>query len=254
MQQTGSSGNSASRRATRQRLESLARAGVTHLPAFSGQPGSVSSPATIQPATAAASTKAPASLPTAAGDRHQSLQVIAAEVAACNRCSALCTTRTQTVFGVGNPHARLCFLGEAPGADEDKQGEPFVGRAGQLLNRIIEACKLKREDVYILNVLKCRPPENRNPEPDEVANCRGFLDRQLAIIQPEYICCLGAVAAHTLLETDIPIGRMRQHFYEYRGIKVACTYHPAYLLRNPSARRPVWDDMKWLMAHMGVEL
>ena len=116
------------------------------------------------------------------------------------------------MFGVGNPQARLCFLGEAPGADEDRQGEPFVGRAGQLLTKIIEACTLPREDVYILNVLKCRPPGNRNPLPDEVANCRGFLDRQLALIRPEYICCLGTVAAQTLLETDTPIGSCAASF------------------------------------------
>src|SRR4029079_11917998 len=161
------------------------------------------------------------------------------EVAGCTRCQLLAATRTQTVFGVGNPNARLCFLGEAPGADEDKQGEPFVGRAGQLLTKIIEACKLRREDVYILNVLKCRPPGNRTPAPDEAANCRGFLDRQLEIIRPEYICCLGTVAAQALLETTETIGRMRKRFFERNGIRVVCTYHPAYLLRNPNAKRDV---------------
>ena len=155
---------------------------------------------------------------------------------------------------MGNPQARLCFIGEAPGADEDAQGEPFVGRAGQLLTRIIEACTLSRDDVYIMNVLKCRPPGNRNPEPDEVANCRGFLDRQLEIIRPEYICCLGAVAARTLLETNESIGRMRGRFVEYQGIPVLCTYHPAYLLRNPSAKKLVWEDMQLLMNEMGIEL
>jgi DNA polymerase len=170
------------------------------------------------------------------------------------RCEALCTARTQTVFGVGNPQARLVFLGEAPGADEDAQGEPFVGRAGQLLTKIIEACQLKREDVYILNVLKCRPPNNRPPLPDEVANCRGYLDRQLAIIRPEYICCLGTTAAQTLLETDESIGRMRGKFQSYRGIPVMCTYHPSYLLRTPAAKKTVWEDMKLLMRKMGVEL
>lgn len=162
--------------------------------------------------------------------------------------------RTQTVFGVGSPAARLCFLGEAPGADEDRQGEPFVGKAGQLLTRIIEACTLSRSQVYILNVLKCRPPGNRNPLPDEVANCREYLDGQLELIRPEFICCLGAVAAQTLLETTTPISQMRGRMFDYLGIKVMCTYHPAYLLRNPAAKRQVWDDMKWLMAQMGVEL
>ena len=186
-----------------------------------------------------------------AGD---SLDMIRQEVAECRLCHELATTRTQTVFGVGNPQARLCFLGEAPGADEDQQGEPFVGRAGQLLTKIIEACTLSRADVYILNVLKCRPPGNRTPLPGEVSNCRGFLDRQLRLIRPEYICCLGAVAAQTLLQTDTPIGRMRGKFFDYQGIAVLCTYHPAYLLRNPAAKKDVWEDMKLLMRKMGIEL
>ena len=186
-----------------------------------------------------------------AGD---SLEIIQQEVAACRACDELACTRTQTVFGVGNPHARLCFLGEAPGADEDRQGEPFVGRAGQLLTRIIEACTLKRSDVYILNVLKCRPPGNRNPLPGEVENCRGFLNRQLDLIKPEFICCLGSVAAQTLLESTTPISRLRGKFVDYRGIRVMCTYHPAYLLRNPSAKKDVWDDMKVLMGALGIEL
>ncbi len=183
-----------------------------------------------------------------------SLDVIRHEVAACRACHELAETRTQTVFGVGNPRARLCFLGEAPGADEDRQGEPFVGRAGQLLTKIIEACTLSRADVYILNVLKCRPPGNRNPLPDEVANCRGFLDRQLKLIQPEFLCCLGTIAAQTLLETDTPISRLRGKFLDYQGIRVMCTYHPAYLLRNPAAKKEVWEDMKILMREMGIEL
>lgn len=216
------------RRTAIQLLESYQRAGVTQI----GRPQS------DRPAA----------------DASAGLEVIRGEVAACTLCSELATTRTQTVFGVGNPDARLCFVGEAPGADEDRQGEPFVGRAGQLLTKIIEACKLRREDVYILNVLKCRPPGNRNPLPNEVANCRGFLDRQLAAIQPEMLCCLGTVAAQTLLETNVTIGRLRGEFHDYRGIRVVCTYHPAYLLRNPAAKRQVWDDMKILMRAMGVEL
>ena len=184
----------------------------------------------------------------------EGLEVLQQEVAGCQKCQNLAETRTQTVFGVGNPQARLCFCGEAPGADEDRQGEPFVGRAGQLLTKIIEACTLRREDVYILNVLKCRPPDNRNPLPTEVANCRGYLDRQLEIIRPEFICCLGTIAAQTLLETDQTIGRLRGRFHDYRGIPVWCTYHPAYLLRNPGAKRQVWDDMKTLLAEMGIEV
>jgi len=180
------------------------------------------------------------------------LEVLSEEVAACTRCHELANTRQQTVFGVGNPRARLCFMGEAPGAEEDRQGEPFVGRAGGLLNKILDACGLSRQDVYILNVLKCRPPGNRNPAPEESQNCRPYLNRQLELISPEYICCLGAVAAQNLLETTESIGRMRGKVYEYHGIKVVCTYHPAYLLRNPSAKKHTWEDMKLLMRLMGT--
>jgi DNA polymerase len=186
--------------------------------------------------------------------RAAALSVIRREVAGCTRCEELARTRTQTVFGVGNPQARLCFMGEAPGADEDRQGEPFVGRAGQLLTKIIQACTLSRDDVYILNTLKCRPPGNRNPLPDEIDHCREYLNRQLQVIRPEFICCLGAVAAKALLSTELSIGRLRGRFHDYRGIRVLCTYHPAYLLRNPSAKRQVWEDMQILMAEMGIEL
>jgi uracil-DNA glycosylase len=195
----------------------------------------------------AAASKVPASA-------APTLEVLRQEVAPCTRCHELATTRTQTVFGVGNPQARLCFMGEAPGADEDKRGEPFVGRAGQLLDKIIEACQLKREGVYILNMLKCRPPGNRNPLPDELANCRPFLDRQLELIQPEFICCLGAVSSQNLLGVTTPIGKLRGKLHQYRGAKVVCTFHPAYLLRNPAAKKDCWDDMKFLMREMGVEL
>jgi DNA polymerase len=182
------------------------------------------------------------------------LAILRQEVAPCTRCGELAATRTQTVFGVGNPRAKLCFLGEAPGADEDRLGEPFVGRGGQLLNKIIEACRLKREDVYILNMLKCRPPGNRNPLPDELTNCRPYLERQLELIEPDYICCLGAVASQNLLGTTTPIGKLRGKFHGYRGAKVVCTFHPAYLLRNPAAKKDCWEDMKFLMREMGVEL
>jgi DNA polymerase len=190
----------------------------------------------------------------APGERVAALATIAREVAACTRCNELACTRTQTVFGVGDTQARLCFLGEAPGADEDRQGEPFVGRAGQLLTKIIEACRLRREDVYILNVLKCRPPGNRNPLPDEAANCREYLDRQLEIIRPEFICCLGAVAARSLLDTTAPIGKLRGQFLNYGPIEVLCTYHPAFLLRNPNAKKDVWEDMQLLMKRMGMPI
>jgi DNA polymerase len=166
----------------------------------------------------------------------------------------LVASRTQTVFGVGDPLAKVCFFGEAPGADEDAAGEPFVGRAGQLLNKIIEAITLKRENVYILNVLKCRPPGNRPPADDEIANCRGYFERQLEIIRPQYIVCLGATAAKALLQTPWSIGRLRGKFHDYQGSKVLATYHPAYLLRNPAAKADVWDDMKLLMHDMGIEV
>jgi len=182
------------------------------------------------------------------------LEIIRAEVAGCTRCTELAATRTQTVFSDGDPNARLCFVGEAPGADEDAQGVPFVGRAGQLLTKIIEACKLARGEVYIANVLKCRPPNNRPPEPLEVHNCRGYLDRQLEIVRPEVIVCLGAVAAKCLLQTEVSIGRLRGKWHDYRGLAVYCTYHPAYLLRNPNAKKDVWEDMKVVMARLGVVL
>jgi uracil-DNA glycosylase len=186
--------------------------------------------------------------------RCQALALVARDVSVCRRCKELAAARTQTVFGVGNPHAKLVFCGEAPGADEDRQGEPFVGRAGQLLTDIIEkGMKIRREDVYILNILRCRPPGNRNPLPVEAANCREYLDRQLEIIQPRYICCLGAVAAQNLLQNDAPIGHLRGILHDLGGIKVLCTYHPAYLLRNPSAKKYVWDDIQILMAEMGLK-
>jgi DNA polymerase len=188
----------------------------------------------------------------APSDRALVLADLAREVAACTRCSELARCRTQTVFGVGDPQTDVCFVGEAPGADEDARGEPFVGAAGQLLTRIITAMGLERRQVYICNVLKCRPPGNRTPAPDEVANCRGFLERQLEIIQPKYICALGAVAAKTLLDTTASIGRLRGRFHDYRGIPVLCTYHPAYLLRTPEAKKDVWEDIKVLMRAMGL--
>jgi len=221
-----------------------------------------SQPAQSQPAPPASSAQPPASParaaasspPAAGGDKLAQLDVLKAEVAACTLCEELASTRTQTVFGVGNPNARLCFFGEAPGADEDRVGEPFVGRAGQLLDKIIEACKLRREDVYICNVLRCRPPGNRTPSGDEVTNCRRHFERQLALVQPEFVCCLGTVAAQALLDTTETIGRLRKKFFERGGMRIICTYHPAYLLRNPAAKRDVWDDMKLLMAEMGVTL
>jgi len=162
----------------------------------------------------------------------------------CSRCKLHTLGRKQVVFGVGNPDADLMFVGEAPGADEDLQGIPFVGRAGQLLTKIIEAIELKRDDVYIANVIKCRPPQNRNPEQDEVETCEPFLFQQIDVIKPKVIVALGAFAARALLRTLDPISRLRGRVYEYRGAKLIPTFQPAYLLRNPSSKRDVWEDMK----------
>ena len=240
---TAANRSTPSQRALAQQIRSLRAAGVTHVRRRAAR-GEIPAPAVSAPAR-------PVSPPEPAGD---SLEILRAEVAACTKCAELAASRTQTVFGVGNPHARLVFLGEAPGADEDRQGEPFVGRAGQLLNKIIEACTLRREDVYILNILKCRPPGNRTPLPTEAGNFRSFLDRQIQLIRPEFICCLGACAATNLLGTTSSIGKLRGRVLEYHGAKVVCTYHPAYLLRNPSAKRETWEDMQLLMRLMGIAL
>jgi uracil-DNA glycosylase family 4 len=172
------------------------------------------------------------------------LAEVRADIGDCTRCKLHGLGRSQIVFGVGNPEADLMFVGEAPGADEDIQGVPFVGRAGQLLTKIIEAIGMKREDVYIANVIKCRPPQNRNPEPDEVETCEPFLFRQIDIIRPKVIVALGKFGAQTLLRTLEPISRLRGRVFEYRGAKLIPTFHPAYLLRNPSSKRDVWEDMK----------
>ncbi|MGD9645403.1 MAG: uracil-DNA glycosylase family protein [Pirellulales bacterium] len=278
------------RRAIVQQLESFAAAGVTDVRkpkrrAKSATTGAANSGASSQtsraaasPASAAAKKAGPTSAAARAGaakpiatslfdaraawsspplpraERVAALDVLQNEVRGCMRCRELADTRTQTVFGVGNPQPRLVFLGEAPGADEDRLGEPFVGRAGQLLTKIIEACTLRREDVYILNVLKCRPPGNRTPSEEEAAHCWPYLEQQLAILRPEFICCLGAVAVRRLLCVPTAVGRLRGQFFTYQGSQVLVTYHPSYLLRNPAAKKDVWEDMKLLMAHMGIEL
>jgi len=171
------------------------------------------------------------------------LEELRKEMMSCHKCP-LGKTRTNLVFGVGNPMARLMFVGEAPGRDEDLQGEPFVGRAGQLLTKIIEAIGMKRSDVYIANVLKCRPPGNRNPLPEEIVLCMPYLIKQIELIQPKVLCALGTFAAQTLLNTKAPVGTLRGKFHEYKGIPMMITYHPAYLLRNPNDKAKVWDDMK----------
>jgi uracil-DNA glycosylase len=171
------------------------------------------------------------------------LEDVREELGDCRRCK-LHSTRTNIVFGTGNPRAKLVFVGEGPGRDEDLQGQPFVGLAGQLLTKIIQAIQLTREEVYIANIIKCRPPGNRNPEPDEIKSCEPFLLKQLAAIRPRVICALGTFAARTLLQTEEKISLLRGRFHPYQGILLMPTYHPAFLLRNPNSKRDVWEDMK----------
>jgi DNA polymerase len=181
--------------------------------------------------------------------RPLTLAEVREELGECTRCK-LHRHRTQIVFGVGNPKARLVFVGEAPGADEDAQGEPFVGRAGQLLTKIIQAMGMQREDVYICNIIKCRPPNNRTPETEEILACQPFLVKQLQAIRPRFICALGGPAAQTLLRTKEPISRLRGKFYDFHGTPLLPTYHPAFLLRNPYEKKTVWEDMKLLLREM----
>jgi len=181
-----------------------------------------------------------------AGGGQAVLEDVRAAFGDCQRC-LLHRTRRHLVFGEGSPQAELVFVGEAPGADEDAQGRPFVGRAGQLLTKIIGAMGLRREEVYICNILKCRPPGNRNPQPDEIAACEPFLIQQLRVIRPKVICALGTFAAHTLLKSEAPISVLRGRFHSYQGIPLMPTYHPAYLLRNPGAKKQVWEDVQMVM-------
>jgi DNA polymerase len=182
----------------------------------------------------------------------ETLQHIRLDLGDCQRCR-LARDRKNIVFGAGSSSAKIVFVGEGPGFEEDQQGEPFVGPAGQLLTKIIAAIHLSREQVYICNIVKCRPPRNRNPQPDEIETCFQFLDRQIAAIRPVFICALGSIAAQTLLNTDVPISRLRGRFHDYQGIKLLPTYHPAYLLRNPEKKRDVWEDMKMLMKEYPYE-
>jgi uracil-DNA glycosylase len=185
--------------------------------------------------------------------KAETLDALRAHIGDCQRCKLAGLGRSTIVFGVGNPKAELMFVGEGPGADEDRQGEPFVGRAGQLLTEIItKGMKLQRQDVYIANILKCRPPGNRNPEPDEIAQCMPFLSRQIDLVRPRVIVALGTFAAQTLLGVKTPITRMRGNWHEHRGIKVMPTLHPAYLLRTPGDKRLVWNDIKLVMAELGL--
>lgn len=255
-------------------LEDLKRAGVKDfrkMPANSAQPVQnapvkQSKPARLQetPVPEAGvqpqDRREPAQLnvvsPAPAGeDRASKLAQLAQQIAQCTLCPALVQNRTQTFFGTGDPYAELCFVGEGPGAEEDLQGKPFVGRSGQLLTDMIEkGMGIKRDSVFICNIVRCRPPQNRNPEKQEANNCRPFLDATLDVVQPKFICCLGSIAATNLLQTDKPIGKLRGIVHDYNGVKVVCTYHPAYLLRNPSAKKQTWDDLKLLMREMGLQI
>jgi uracil-DNA glycosylase family 4 len=261
-------------RQVRQHLESLKRAGVEFLPAAAPlREAQLPQPVAPEPRIALAikpTTPLEAADPVVASvalfqepaivaaeealnseQRRHELTVLSERVKGCTRCDELVANRSRTVFGVGPINPELCFIGEAPGMDEDRQGEPFVGAAGQLLNRIIAACGMKREEVYIANICKCRPPKNRTPLPQEATNCREYLDRQLELVKPKFICTLGACATQNLLNTRVGIMKLRGSFQEYRGIPVMCTLHPSYLLRVPEAKKDVWDDMKKLLQRMG---
>jgi uracil-DNA glycosylase len=187
-------------------------------------------------------------------DPAKALRLVREDLGDCTRCRLSKQGRKQIVFGVGNPRADLMFIGEAPGADEDQQGEPFVGRAGQLLNNMIKAMGLQREDVYIANIIKCRPPGNRTPERDECETCSPFLMRQIAVIKPKVIVALGAVAAKTLLAINAPMSELRGHWYDFRGTKLAVTYHPAFLLRDPRQKKETWKDLQMVMKDLGLAM
>lgn len=232
-------------------------------PVTTGQPLSVAETAAASSAAPRASSAAPRLVPLSdrypgpplsLDARRQHLAALQQQAETCHACEMLAYSRKHVVFGEGNPQATVCFFGEAPGADEDDQGRPFVGRSGMLLTKMIEACRLNREDCYVLNTVKCRPPGNRNPDPGERLNCRPFFEAQLEVIRPQYIVCLGLVAVQTLLETNLSIGRLRGRFHQYRDSKVLATYHPAYLLRNPAAKREAWADLKLLIADLGIDL
>jgi len=191
--------------------------------------------------------------PEGPADPARALRLIREDIGDCTRCRLHKQGRKQIVFGVGNPDAELLFIGEAPGADEDEQGEPFVGRAGQLLNNMIKAMGLRREDVYIANIIKCRPPGNRTPERDECETCSPFLMRQIEVISPKAIVALGSVAAKTLLAVNAPMSELRGRWYDFRGTKLAVTYHPAFLLRDPRQKKEAWKDLQMVMKGLGLK-
>lgn len=200
----------------------------------------------------AESFESPASAESAVLDPAQALRAIRDDIGDCTRCRLAKQGRKQIVFGVGNPRAELMFIGEAPGADEDQQGEPFVGRAGQLLNNMIKAMGLRREEVYIANIIKCRPPGNRTPERDECDTCSPFLMQQIAAIKPKVLVALGAVAAKTLLAINAPMSELRGKWYDFHGTRLAITYHPAFLLRDPRQKKEAWKDLQRVMKDLGL--
>jgi uracil-DNA glycosylase len=222
----------------------LGVAGMSRDPAWRARPKTCERATDPSPLVVSSSNHEPAAPASFFKTSADALVAVRTEIGDCTRCKLHAQGRTQIVFGVGSPDADLMFVGEAPGSDEDIQGIPFVGRAGQLLTKIIEAIGLKRDEVYIANVIKCRPPGNRNPEPDEVAMCEPFLFKQIDVIKPKVIVALGKFGAQTLLRTLDPISRLRGRVYDYRGAKLIPTFHPAYLLRNPASKREVWEDMK----------
>lgn len=244
------------RRQMRQRLDSLQSAGIEFMPRVAMTIAAPSPPVIQANETHWSGSAALPTTPANDADRRRiELQQLAKIVGKCTRCPELASTRTQTVFGVGPVDVELCFVGEAPGADEDRQGEPFVGAAGQMLNKIINAMGFKRQEVFICNVLRCRPPGNRTPKPEEAENCWEYLEATLDLVKPKFICALGIPAAHRLLNLTTSMKSMRGRFYEFRGIPVLCTYHPSWLIRSPTPenKKLVWDDMKMLLAKMGRE-
>jgi uracil-DNA glycosylase len=237
-------------RQLRTQLELLQAGGVEFVPR--GEPLTFAAPRVPEPAGAESLFAEPEPVvPDSPDTRRRELTVLAQQIEPCSRCPELFSTRTQTVFGVGPIDPEICFVGEAPGADEDARGEPFVGRAGQLLDKIIAACGFKRNEVYICNTIKCRPPMNRTPSPTERDNCRDYFEQQIALVKPRYIVCLGATAAQNVLGTALGIGRLRGSMHTYKNIPVLCTFHPAYLLRDESKKKDCWDDMKMLLGVMG---
>lgn len=228
-------------------LEDMKRSGVTHVEVSNKTIEELSKPVLLVP-------RALGTAASTAGDSAAELAAIEARAKVCVKCSELVRCRHNVVFGAGSPRAEIMFVGEAPGHDEDLQGMPFVGRSGDLLTKIIAAMGFAREDVYIANVIKCRPPENRIPQPDEVANCLPYLQSQIELIQPKVLVALGATAVRALLDVHLGITKMRGHWYTFRDIPIMPTFHPAYLLRNPPAKKEVWDDMKAVLEKLGREV